>query len=247
MGAAAGASFGSSTWNTRGLCASSTQSRNRKLSHAQKIIDMSDFAAFQETHGSSVVIIDMFRRLQADKHVAWSSFESPQALTLDTQTIQLGSVQQSSGKEPSCDVNCFFEPNGSSAANDCCQGDSLDKADKASLDSDSCSSSSTTSLTSRSSSSSYSSSASSSGSTRVGGVLNILSKKAFPAGTTFSSLTIVQGRCLETIAEVGGRTSVFINVHFFDWTSNDIRAFVDRGSLHHKRALNDPLHYFSAF
>ena len=75
-----------------------------------QIIDKVDFGAFQETHGSSVLICDMFRKYQVDKHVAWSSFESPSALTLDMQNIQLGSIscEQSSKKKSEHDDNWFF-------------------------------------------------------------------------------------------------------------------------------------------
>ena len=210
------ASFGSGTWNTRGLCANCDKSRGRKLAHAEQIIGKTDFAAFQETHGSAVMLVDIFRRHQRDKHVAWSSFDSPEALSLDMQTIPLGSssCDRSSEKKATQDNNSFFEPSGSSASDDANKGNMLNKGDDSDSNSSSSSSSSETSLYTCKSDHSYSSAASSSCSTRVGGVLNILSKKAFPPGTTFSSLAIVQGRCLETIAEVGGRTSVFININF---------------------------------
>ena len=203
------ASFCSGTWNTRGLCAKCDKARGKKLAHAEKLINQTDFAAFQETHGSAAVLTNLLHKHKGDRHVSWSSFDSPEAMTLDMQSIPLGaqSGRFPSEKDSTLDKNCNHF---------CAAGDSATYGNDQSNNSDSDVSSNISygSYDSCKSSHSYSSSVSSSCSTRVGGVLNILSKKAFPSGTTFCSKSIVQGRCLETIAEVGGSTSVFINVHF---------------------------------
>ena len=239
------ASFRCGTWNARGLFAEAIKIQVRKLLHADGLVRNADFIGIQEVHGSAAVIADHMHKYKDCWHVAWTAYDSPEAASLDLPSIQLGVASAGISSEK---IACHSDHNNifSAAGDAACEGNVNNQGnDIESNDSDS-SKYSNSSDNSHNSNNSQSSSVSSSCSAKVGGILNILSKKAFPPGTStsFSSWTLVQGRCLETIAEFGGCTSVFINIHLFNWTSHDIRAFVERVSLHHNRALNDPLHYF---
>ena len=58
----------------------------------------------------------------------------------------------------------------------------------------------------------------------TGGVVTLLSREAFPLGSTFSSTTLVTGRALLSVVTYGEDEIAFLNIHNFDFSSDDMLA-----------------------
>ena len=176
------------------------------MKHAANVASKADFVGLQEVHGSSAEIVEFFFcKYGDDRHVSWTAFDCDEAASFDYLPICLGTAAGIASSEKSSgqvDSNRFC------AAGEVARSGSIDNHDNDRDDASDLSDTSSysySSYNSHTSNTSHASSAdASSCSASVGGVINILSKKAFPPGTSFSCHSIVQGRCLETIAEFGG-------------------------------------------
>ena len=177
--------------------------RLQKVKHAENIVSKADFVGFQEVHGSAVVIADHFHKYWDDRHVAWTAFDSAEAASLDYLPICLGSAAGCASSEKSSgqvDSNSFCAA-GEVASKGNAYNQDNDSDDSAELSDSNYSHSSDISQfsnTSRSSSVEVSSCSAS-----VGGVISIISKKAFPPGTSFSVNLLCRAGVLRLLPNLG--------------------------------------------
>ena len=224
------------SWNGRGIFFGSSagdRTRHKKLAHLTSLVSKVDLLGVQETHAQHASALNFAQGFQSSHWFSWSSCDStliyengPDSMVINNDLVSCDSTDGELGGN-----SCSADSSSSVSS-------SFGSMSESGSDTSDCSTPSRACASSLKESSSRNQARSL---LKSGGVMSFIRKRAFSSAANCYHVSLVPGRCIETIVNDVDVATHFINVHFHGWSLHDANKVADRLRVLLQEAAASPL------